>query len=70
VSIYGSLLAVAAASAALALAALDACLVAVFVDSRTVRQLGDLWIGSVIIDEFLQTERVLDSVVPLAHIDN
>lgn len=70
VSIYGSLLSVTAASAALALAALDACLVAVFADSRTVRQLGDLWIGSVIIDEFLQTERVLDSVVPLAHVDS
>lgn len=69
VSIYSSLLAVAAASAALALAALDASLVAVFVDSRTVRQLGDLRIGSVVVDKFLQTERVLDSVVPLAHVD-
>ena len=68
-SIYSSLLSVATASASLALAALDACLVAVFVDSRTVRQLGYLGIGPVVIDEFLQTEGVLDSVVPLAHID-
>ena len=68
-SIYGSLLSVTAASAALALAALYASLVAVFVYSRTVRKLGDLGIGSVVIDEFLQTERILDSVVPLAHVD-
>lgn len=70
VGINSSLLPVTAAGAALALAALYAGLMTVFVDSRTVRQLGDLWIGSVVIDEFLKAERVIYSVVPLAHVDS
>lgn len=70
VGINSSLLTIAAESASLALAALDAGLVTVFVDSRTMRQLGDFWICSVIVDEFLKAERILDSVVPLAHVDS